>query len=281
MSLFLYKRLNRIVTFVGRLIEKTKMNDKKPLILVTNDDGISSKGIRSLYESVKDFGEIMIVAPDSPQSGMGHAITINDPLRTRKSDLFDNENAIECSGTPADCVKLGFFEVGERMPDLVVSGINHGSNAATNVLYSGTMSASVEAALGGVPSIGFSLCSFDSDADFTVAKKVVKHVTELVLSKGIFKGTCLNVNIPDVEEANFKGVKVCHAASAHWEDSFEKRKDQFGRTYYWLAGSFIDKKQEENNDLYWLEQGYATVVPIQYDMTNHRLIQQYKEIYEK
>lgn len=257
------------------------MSDKKPLILVTNDDGISSKGIRSLFEAVKDFGDILVVAPDSPQSGMGHAITINHPLRAKKSNLFDGANAFECTGTPADCVKLGMFELGDRTPDLVVSGINHGSNAATNVLYSGTMSAAVEAALGGIPSIGFSLCSFDSDANFEVAKQVVGHVTELILSKGIFKGTCLNVNIPDVSKEYFKGVKVCHAASAHWEDSFDKREDQFGRTYYWLSGNFIDKKQEDKNDLFWLEQGYATVVPIQYDMTNHRLIENYKDIYEK
>ena len=145
------------------------MAGKRPKILVTNDDSISAKGIRSLVEAVKHFGDVVVVAPISPQSGMGHAITINHPLRLERSDLFTDVEAYSCSGTPVDCVKLGVCEVLETKPDLIVSGINHGANTATNVLYSGTMSAAVEGAMEGIPSIGFSLDSFDADADFSVA----------------------------------------------------------------------------------------------------------------
>ncbi len=242
------------------------MTDLRPLIFITNDDGISSKGIRSLYEAVAPFGDIVMVAPDSAQSGMGHAITINHPLRIEPSSLFDC-TAFSCTGTPVDCVKLGVYEVMHRKPDLIVSGINHGANVATNVLYSGTMSAAVEGAMEGIPSIGFSLCSFESDADFNLSKEVVSKVVKEVLEKKLPIGVCLNVNIPDVSKADFKGIKICKQANAYWDDRFDKRKDQFNRTYYWLTGDFIDQDQSEDTDVYWIDQGYATIVPTQYDLT--------------
>lgn len=242
------------------------MTDKKPLIFITNDDGISAKGIRSLYEAIAPFGEVVLIAPDSAQSGMGHAITINHPLRLQASNLFECA-AYSCSGTPVDCVKLGVYEIMHRKPDLIVSGINHGANVATNVLYSGTMSAAVEGAMEGVPSIGFSLCSFDADADFDLAKEVVTKVVSEVLKKQMPLGVCLNVNIPYVSKEEFKGIKVCKQANAYWDDRFDKREDQFNRTYYWLTGDFINQDHSDDTDVYWIDRGYASVVPTQYDLT--------------
>ena len=250
------------------------MSAKKPIILVTNDDGISAKGIRSLFNAVKNFGDIYVVAPDSPQSGMGHAITINYPLRISKVDFFEDSVAFSCSGTPVDCVKLGIYEVMKEKPDLIVSGINHGANTSTNVLYSGTMSAAVEGAMENIPSIGFSLCNFDSDADFSVAQLVVKQLVEKVLQNGMPEGVCLNVNIPDVSEENFKGIKVCHQAKAFWEDSFDKRLDQFGKPYFWLTGHFLNQEKTNDTDLYWIDKGYASIVPTQFDMTSYKALKE-------
>lgn len=248
------------------------MQSDSPLIFVTNDDGISAKGILTLYEAVKGFGEVVIVAPDSPQSGMGHAITIHDPLRLHHTELFPGETAFSCSGTPVDCVKLGIYEVMKRKPDLLVSGINHGANTATNVLYSGTMSAAVEGAMEGIPSIGFSLGDFDADADFSDAEKVVKTIVQQVLENGLEKGVCLNVNVPDPNKGSVQGIKVCRQAHAYWADRFDSREDQFGKPYYWLTGDFVDADVDTDTDLHWIAKGYATVVPTQFDMTSYSAI---------
>ena len=250
------------------------MSPKRPLILVTNDDGISSKGILSLYEAVKEFGDIVIIAPDSAQSGMGHAITINEPLRLNASRLFGDTPAYSCSGTPVDCIKLGVYEVLHRKPDLVVSGINHGANTSSNVLYSGTMSAAVEGAMEGIPSVGFSLCNYEADADFTAAISVVKNVVSEVLKNGMMDRTCLNVNVPDVSIGDLKEIKICRQAHAFWEDRFDKREDQFGKPYYWLTGDFVEQDKTEDTDLYWIEKGYPTIVPTQFDMTAYQAIKE-------
>ena len=250
------------------------MSDKRPLILITNDDGISAKGILSLYEEMINFGEVVIIAPDSPQSGMGHAITIHNPLRLEKLIMFSGSEAYSCSGTPVDCVKLGIYEVLKRKPDLIVSGINHGANTSTNVLYSGTMSAAVEGAMEGIPSIGFSLCNFKSDANFNGAKSVVRRVVAEVLKNGMPEGVCFNVNVPDINENQLNGIKVCRQANAFWEDRFDKRLDQFGKPYYWLAGGFQTQDNDNTTDLYWIEQGYASVVPTQYDMTSYKALKE-------
>lgn len=242
-----------------------EMETSKKLILVTNDDSIYAKGIASLVEIAKQFGEVVVVAPDKPQSGMGHAITINHPLRLQEQNIFDGINAFSCTGTPVDCVKLGIIEVLHRRPDLILSGINHGSNAATNVLYSGTMSAAVEAAMEGIPSIGFSYCDYEADADFTDAKFVAEKLIPQVLENGLPENVCLNVNIPKVDQ--LKGIKVCSQASAFWEDRFEKRQDQFGRDYFWLTGNFKEHVYSKESDLHFLEEGFATVVPTQFDLT--------------
>ena len=244
----------------------------KPLIFVTNDDSIYSNGIDALVQVAATFGEVVVVAPNSPQSGMGHAITINDPLRLMENNRWGGIKAFSCSGTPVDCVKLAIYEVLHQKPDLILSGINHGSNAATNVLYSGTMSAAVEGALEGIPSIGFSLDDFEANADFSLAKYVVRQVIETALKNELPKGVCLNVNIPKVSNEEYKGIKVCRQAHAYWDDRFDKREDQFGRTYYWLTGDFNQHEPGKDTDLYYLSQNYATIVPTQFDLTAHETL---------
>ena len=196
----------------------------KPLILVTNDDGINAPGIRNLISVMKEIGDVIVVAPDSPQSGMGHAITINSTLHTSKITP-KNSKTIEysCSGTPADCVKLAINELMPRKPDLCVSGINHGSNSSINVIYSGTMSAAIEAGIEGVPAIGFSLLDYKWNANFEESKNFIKKITLTALKNGIPNGVVLNVNIPSVKKSKIKGVKVCRQAKAFWDEEFDKR----------------------------------------------------------
>ncbi|HRE74708.1 MAG TPA: 5'/3'-nucleotidase SurE [Flavobacteriales bacterium] len=248
------------------------MKKKKPVILVTNDDGITAPGIRALVEAVKGFGTILIVSPDSPQSGMGHAITVNEPLRLYPSKEYGKLESYACSGTPVDCVKLGIYEILKYSPDLIVSGINHGSNVSTNVLYSGTMSAAVEGALEGIPSIGFSLTDYSMTADFSAAQKVVKSIVKEVLEKGMPEGICFNVNIPKLPYSKIKGVKVCRQAHAFWEDKFDNRKDPLGKPYYWLTGEFKSYDGGKDTDLWALENNYVSLVPVQYDMTAHQVL---------
>lgn len=253
------------------------MSEKRPLILITNDDGIQAKGLKSLIEAVEPFGDIVIVAPDKPQSGMGHAITVNDVLRMNQSPLYKQYNAHTCTGTPVDCVKLAIAEVIKGKPDLLVSGINHGENSASNVLYSGTMSAAVEGAMEDIPSIGFSLLDFDTDADFTGAQWAVKEVVQRALNGEFPKSICLNVNIPQLKAEEIKGIKVCRQAKAYWNDSFDKRFDQFGKPYYWLKGDFNRDDWREDTDIWALDNGFVSVVPTQFDMTAYHSISEIAE----
>ena len=246
------------------------------LILVTNDDSIHAKGIMELVTVAIQFGDVLVVAPNKPQSGMGHAITITKPLRLESYGGFEDVEAYSCSGTPVDCVKLGVFEVLKRKPDLLLSGINHGENSSTNVLYSGTMSAAIEGAMEGIPSIGFSLADFNSDADFSATKEVVKAIIPKVLKNGLPKNTALNVNVPKLSFKDLKGIKVCAQAHAYWEDKFDSRMDQFGRPYYWLTGNFSDRDQRVDTDLYYLKRGYATIVPTHFDLTNFTVLNDLK-----
>jgi len=247
---------------------------KKPLILVTNDDGITAPGIRALIAVMNTLGDVVVVAPDSPQSGMGHAITVDSVLHCNSVVIDDGpQKEYSCSGTPADCVKMAVSTILDRQPDLCVSGINHGSNASINVLYSGTMSAAVEAGIEGVPAIGFSLLDFDWDADFEAAKIHVQKIASEVLSNGLTEGTVLNVNIPKGPKEALKGIKVCRQANGYWKEDFEKRKNPHGKEYYWLSGKFINKDKGEDTDIWALENGYVSVVPVQFDMTAHHMIQ--------
>lgn len=247
-------------------------NSERPLILITNDDGIFAKGLKHLVELVKPFGDVLLVAPDKPQSGMGHAITVNNVLRLKKYKYDVDVEAYSCSGTPVDCVKLAIYRLLKRKPALLVSGINHGANFSVNVLYSGTMSAAVEGALEGVPSIGFSLCNHDLDADFSTCDKVITKMVKNALNGKMPNDVCLNVNIPDVAPADLKGIKVCRQAKAHWEDDFDARQDPYGTEYYWLVGEFKNLDKGEDTDVFALNNNYASVVPVQFDMTAHHAI---------
>mgnify|MGYP000108539263 FL=1 len=247
---------------------------KRPLILVTNDDGINAPGIRTLISVIKDIGDVIVVAPDSPQSGMGHAITINSTLHSSRITPKNSE-IIEysCSGTPADCVKLAINELMPRKPDLCVSGINHGSNSSINVIYSGTMSAAIEAGIEGVPAIGFSLLDYSWNADFSHSKDFIRKITLNALNNGIPKGVVLNVNIPAVKKSDIKGVKICRQAKAYWVEEFDKRKNPLGQEYYWLTGKFVNKDQGEDTDEWALKNNYISIVPVEFDLTAHHAIQ--------
>jgi 5'-nucleotidase len=247
---------------------------KRPLILVSNDDGITSKGIRTLVNVMKTLGDVIVVAPNSPQSGMGHAITVGETLRLEESSIFEGVRAFECSGTPADCVKMARHYVlrNERQPDIVVSGVNHGSNTSISVLYSGTMSAAIEGAIEGTPAIGFSLCDFGHDADFSHTEEYIKKITQQVLTKGLNKGVALNVNFPPKRNEAIKGVRICRQANAKWVEEFDERYDPNGRRYFWMAGNFVNFDKGEDNDEWAIANNYISVVPCQFDLTAHAAI---------
>ena len=247
---------------------------EKPVILITNDDDITSKGIRSLVEAVKDLGTVVVVAPDRPQSGMGHAITIGSPLRMNRMNLFGEVEAWQTSGTPVDCVKLAVDKILHRKPDLCLSGINHGANHSINVIYSGTMSAAMEAAIEGIPSIGFSLLDYSYDADFAASKEVVRKIVSQVLQQKLDKHLLLNVNIPALPPEKIKGIKICKQAYAKYEEDFSERLDPHGKKYYWLTGEFKNFDKGKDTDVWALEHHYVSVVPVQFDLTNYALKKQ-------
>jgi 5'-nucleotidase len=246
---------------------------KKPLILVTNDDGITAPGIRTLIEVVRHLGEVVVVAPDKPQSAMGHAITVNSTLYlNRVSEPNAEITQYSCSGTPVDCVKLAVNEILKRKPDLCVSGINHGSNASINVIYSGTMSAAVEAGLEGIPSIGFSLDDFSWNANFEPLKNQLKSIVEHTLENGLPRGVVLNVNFPKRAQSDIKGIKICRQAQAQWIEKFDKRTSPMGKDYYWLTGEFVNQDTGEDTDIWAMEHGYVSVVPVQFDLTAYHAL---------
>ena len=244
---------------------------KKPLILVTNDDGITAPGIRTLIEVMNEIGDVVVLAPDSLQSGMGHGITLDSTIYCENISTDQvPQNEFRCSGTPADCVKMAVSEIMERKPDLCVSGINHGNNSSINVIYSGTMSAAIEAGIEGIPAIGFSLLDFSWNADFEPLKPVVKKIAQEVLKNGLPDGVVLNVNFPKVKE--FVGVRICRQARANWVEEFDKRVNPQGKEYYWLTGKFVNLDQGEDTDVWALQNGYVSVVPVHFDLTAHHTI---------
>lgn len=248
---------------------------EKPLILVTNDDGITAPGVRALIKMMNEIGDVYVVAPDSPQSGMGHAITINSTLFCEKVKIDDgpqSDREWACSGTPVDCVKLAITRILPRKPDLCVSGINHGLNSSINVIYSGTMSAAVEAGIDGIPAIGFSLADFSFSADFEAARDYVQKIVREAIEQKMPAGMVLNVNIPKLPKEEIKGVKICRQAKAMWVEDYDERKDPRGRTYYWLTGKFENLDKGEDTDEWALENGYISIVPIQYDLTAYHYI---------
>jgi 5'-nucleotidase len=246
----------------------------KPLILITNDDGIVAPGIRALIAVMKEIGEVVVVAPDSPQSAMGHAITINNTLKLERVHIDSEiEQEYSCSGTPVDCVKIAVNELLKRKPDLCVSGINHGSNSSINVIYSGTMSAAVEAGIEDIPAIGFSLLDYSWDADFEPIKKHLKQIALQVLHKGLPEGVVLNVNFPKLSQDAIKGIKICRQAKAMWQEEFDKRTNPQGKEYYWLTGKFVNQDKGTDTDEWALANGYISIVPVQFDLTAHHAIQ--------
>ncbi len=254
-----------------------QVSEQKPLILISNDDGITAPGLRVLVEEMSQIGEVIVVAPDKPQSAMGHAITVSQPLRLKRNFIFADIEAYECSGTPADCVKLALDKVCKRRPDIMVSGINHGPNYSINVIYSGTMSAAVEAAVDGVQAIGFSLCDYSHEANFEYCRPHIKHITETILKNPLPYGTLLNVNMPKTDQ--IKGHRICRQAGAKYAENFDERKDPSGNTYYWMTGKFINLDAEDNDtDLWAVENDYVSVVPTKFDLTSHGVIQHLKNI---
>jgi 5'-nucleotidase len=254
---------------------------EKPVILVTNDDGVTAPGIRNLVEAVQDLGHIVIVAPDKPQSGMGHAITIGYPLRLDPVNLMmDGIEAWQCSGTPVDCVKLAVDKVLHRKPDICLSGINHGPNHSINVIYSGTMSAAIEAAIEGIPSLGFSLLDYSLEADFTAARYYAHMLVEKVMKDKVHRHLSLNVNIPAVPMDQIQGVKVCRQAYAKYEEDFNERMDPRGKKYYWLTGEFVNFDEGKDTDVWALQNNYVSVVPVQFDMTNYTIKQQLEKTWQ-
>jgi 5'-nucleotidase len=255
------------------------MPQSKPLILVTNDDGVAAPGIEALIAVMSEIGRVLVVAPDKPQSAMGHAITINNTLYLNKiSKEGDLITKYSCSGTPVDCVKIAVNEILKEKPDLCVSGINHGSNAAINVIYSGTMSAAIEAGIEGIPAIGFSLLDYDWNADFEAIKPFVKKIALQVLEEKIKTDLILNVNFPKLPHQDIKGIKICKQAKAYWIEKFDKRTSPLGQDYYWLTGEFInEEKGNTETDEWALENGYISVVPVKYDLTEYQKVETLKK----
>ncbi|PUZ29155.1 5'/3'-nucleotidase SurE [Chitinophaga parva] len=265
-------------TFAGTK-NHTVANSEK-IILVTNDDGITAPGIRELVEAVKPLGKVVVVAPDSPQSGMGHAITIGVPLRLNRVDIFDGVEAWTCSGTPVDCVKLARDKILHGKPDFCVSGINHGANHSINVIYSGTMSAAMEAAIEGIPSAGFSYLDYSYEADFTLPARVARQVVEKMVAEGLPEGGLLNVNIPFCKIEDFQGVRICRQANAKYVEAFDERRDPHGKKYYWLTGEFKNLDTGTDTDVWALDNNYASIVPVQFDLTNYALKQQLSDTWK-
>lgn len=245
---------------------------KKSLILVTNDDGIHAKGLKELVEVMKYFGDVVVISSEVSMSGKSCAITVDQPLRAIEVEKIYGVPTFKSNGTPVDSVKLSFNSLLDRTPDYVVSGINHGANSSISVIYSGTMGAAIEGSLHGVPSIGFSLDDFSSDADFSKSKIIVAKVFQSIMENGLPPFTCLNVNVP---KGKPKGIKVCRQAHGKWVEEFEKRTDPHGREYHWLAGYFKNFEEDSTEtDIYALKNNFASVVPVTVDMTSYKTLEE-------
>jgi 5'-nucleotidase len=250
-------------------------------ILVTNDDGITSRGIQALTAAMARLGEVMVVAPDRQQSAVGHALTVASPLRAVSMELEHASIAYAVNGTPADCVKLGVSTLLPFRPDIVVSGINHGSNTSVNAIYSGTVSAATEGTLMGIPSMAVSLATFDSSADMSLAAEVAYDVASRLLDLSLPAGTLLNVNVPPIDRANYRGVKVTRQGHNAWKDGYDVRKDPQGHPYYWLTGEFVTLSEQEDGDDFAVQQGWTAVTPIHYELTNVAELNRLKGLFER
>lgn len=254
------------------------METNRPLILVSNDDGVDAPGLQYLINIVREYGDVVVVAPEEGKSGMSHAISIRNPLRLNDFFKEDNVTVYSCPGTPVDCVKLALNQILDRTPDILVSGINHGSNSSVSLLYSGTMGAALEGCMNRIPSIGFSLLDHAHDADFTAAVHYGKMIFETVLEEGLPLGVCLNVNVPNIKLDEVKGVRVCRQAHGVWRESYDKRLDPRGTPYYWLSGEFksYEPSELDDTDDWALENNYVAIVPVHADLTAHTAIDSLK-----
>jgi 5'-nucleotidase len=254
----------------------------KPLILVCNDDGITAPGLAYIVNLVKEYGDVAVVAPDKPQSGMGHAITLNSTIRTTRTNYHSVFLEYSCTGTPVDCIKMAVNKLLPRKPDLCISGINHGPNSSINVIYSGTMSAAIEGSLEQIPSIGFSLCDHSHEADFTQCDKFLRTIVLDVLKNQLPTGVCLNVNIPKLKSGELKGIKICRQAKGNWIEEFDERKDPSGKAYYWLTGRFVNFEEgNQETDEWALSNGFISVVPTKSDLTSHESLIELKSRYHE
>jgi len=253
--------------------------NKEKLILVSNDDGVDAKGLKTLIEVASRYGTVLVVAPSEAQSGMSHAITIKTPLRAKRLKKTENIEIYSCQGTPVDCVKLAINQLLEgRQPDLLLSGVNHGSNSSSSVIYSGTMAVAMEGCVNQIPSVGFSLLSYDPDADFTASAKIIEKVIENIFENGLEEGVCLNVNIPYLPYDQIKGIKICRQAKGLWKEEFVKRVDPHQGEYYWLTGYYLNLEEDsEDTDERALSEGFASIVPIHIDLTAYSAIQNLKK----
>ncbi|MDX2245521.1 MAG: 5'/3'-nucleotidase SurE [Bacteroidia bacterium] len=241
--------------------------NQTPTILISNDDGIHAPGILNLVEAAREFGDVVIVAPDSAQSGMGHAISVGKPLRMYKEEISNGMTGYAVSGTPADCVKLATGVLLEKAPDLILSGINHGSNSSVSSLYSGTLSAAREGAIQGIPSIGFSLCNYSHEADMTASREVVRHILRESFRQKLNPGALLSVNIPNLPFDRIKGFRVTRMAMGRWVEEFDQRVDPYGQKYYWLTGKYARQDDREDTDEFALAAGYVSITPMTHDLT--------------
>jgi 5'-nucleotidase len=254
------------------------IEEKDKLILITNDDGLYAAGLRTLLEVIEDFGKVVMISTMESMSGMSQALTVKTPLRVKLLEENERHRIYACNGTPTDSVKLAINQLLEKMPDWVVSGINHGANASVSVLYSGTMAAAIEGCLYGIPSVGFSLNNFSPAADFSVCKKYIRQVMKKIEKHSLPKGICLNVNIPSAPKNEIKGIRICRQSKGNWKEEFEKRKDPMGKTYYWLTGIFQNHEPDSTDTDEWaLANNYVSVVPVTVDMTAHNFISNLNE----
>lgn len=252
------------------------------MILITNDDGYASKGLHALVAVAKEFGKVAVVVPDGPRSATSHAITMNTPLRLHHYHTDDDGTRyFRTNGTPCDCVKLGLRVVLKDQPvDMVLSGINHGSNSSVSLLYSGTMGAAMEASLTRVPAIGFSLLDYSPDADFSAASHYVRAILQEMLRRPFADDTSLNVNVPNLPLEAIKGIKVTRQAKGYWQEEMDERIDPYGGTYYWLTGRLVITDKGDDTCEWALRNGYVSVQPVQNDFTHHQIIPQLKFLEE-
>lgn len=248
----------------------------KPRILISNDDGFQAKGLKKLTDLMRQIGDVMVISTEQPMSAQSHSMTIREPLRVNMLEKEEGYVKYVCNGRPVDCIKIGYQYFMTEKPDIVVSGINHGSNASTNVVYSGTMAVAVEACMDGIPAIGFSLDCYKADAYFDHLDEYIVDFTKRILRDGLPAGVCLNVNFPAFSEEKIKGVKVCRQADARWTEKYERRVDPFGHDYFWLTGEFVEQGKNDNTDVKALKDNYVSVVPTKYDWTAYEVVDNFK-----